>query len=391
MAVDLYPYSQRSDGLMTDANHEDLWSAAADGILPGQAANAALTQISGGTWVVYPGKVLIRGHVLNITSNESGALPSAGASTITSVVVAYVNRNNTPWTYGCRLVTGTPGGGRPALTQSTTGLYEVPLRAFTTAPGGATTLLEDERLILTAAGSPLLRAQANTSTTIPATITGAPGQATSLLRIRQNPTGDYVFAVSQDGHVGVADALGASDLIALRVKPSRDDAVALRLDAAGAQSADLLQIYNAAGGQVVRVDKDGNLSAANLATTDWATYDPNPQGGGTATYTSRTGRWRRIGYKTVTFRSYFIIGVAGSGTTEWNWQLPTIPSRSGRQVFHGHTESPGSVLEAVTFDTGSGTTVNRTLQVNASITKNLTGSDLAPGMILTISGTYEEA
>jgi hypothetical protein len=101
--------------------------------------------ISGSTWTVQPGRIHIAGHVLDVNPAQSGPLPGGSTSTRRSVVAAFIDRTQSPWTYGIRAVSGTPGGGRPALSTSATGLYEVALRAFDTASNGATTLLADER------------------------------------------------------------------------------------------------------------------------------------------------------------------------------------------------------------------------------------------------------
>lgn len=392
MAVDLWPYSGRSGGAVTDVEHEYLWSGWADGVLPGQDSSAGLVQTNAGQWVCYAGRILVAGHVLNLDTAQYGALPPNGTATRTSIVVAYVDHSQSPWQYGVQLVIGSPGGGRPALSKSRTGLYQVPLRAMTTTPAGTTTLLSDERVILQPAGENLVRATAPTGTTVPATITGADGQSTGLLWVRQSPTGPYVFAVSQDGHLGLGDAGGASDTAGIRVKPARNDAVGLRIDAAGAQSADLLQAYNAAGTFVAGIDKSGNIRATNIDLTDWASYTPVVNQGGGATYSTRSGRWKRIAKKTVAVNIQIIVGVAGTtASPNVTISLPTAPSRAVRQTLSGHSEGPSYVLQGLIAQGGSGVNIDAILYSNATTTANITGNDLDPGMIITLSGIYEEA
>ena len=143
--ADLWPYSQRLGGTVADLEHEALWRGATDYVLPGQVTSALGVGISGSTWTVQPGQIHITGHVLDIDTVASGALPGGSTSTRRTVIAAFIDRTKSPWVYGIHAVSGTPGGGRPALSTSRTGLYEVPLRAFDTATNGATTLLTDER------------------------------------------------------------------------------------------------------------------------------------------------------------------------------------------------------------------------------------------------------
>lgn len=143
--------------------------------------------------------------------------------------------------------------------------------------------------------------------------------------------------------------------------------------------------------QLQRIDA---ILATLAPVTAWATYTPTVSGGGTATFSTRTGRWKRIGVKTVIFNAYFVVDSAGSGSTAVTFTLPTAPSRVVRQAFRGHAESPGGILQPVTFTGGSGNTVDRILYVRPGGSPeiaNLTGADLTSGRIITISGTYEEA
>lgn len=145
MAVDLYPYSGTRDGAVTDAEHESLWGGIPDGVLPEQPTNALAVSAAGSTWTAQPGKFRLAGHVLDVDVEQSGPLPDPASATRVSVVTAYIDRSQTPWAKGVRLVAGTPGGGRPNLSTSPTGVYEVALRAFQTAPSGAVTWFVDER------------------------------------------------------------------------------------------------------------------------------------------------------------------------------------------------------------------------------------------------------
>lgn len=143
--------------------------------------------------------------------------------------------------------------------------------------------------------------------------------------------------------------------------------------------------------QLQRID---NILATLAPVTSWATYTPNVVNGGSAAFSTRAGRWKRIGIKTVAFSAYFVVSTAGSGTSAVGFTLPTSPARTVRQTFSGHAESPGGVLQAVTFTSGTGNVVDRILYVRPGGSPeiaNLTGADLTSGRIITISGTYEEA
>lgn len=145
MSIDMWPYSDRNGGRVDDIEHEALWGGTADGVLPGQSSNAVQASVDGGQWVVAPGTILIRGKAVRVLESVTGAIPAPAGATRTCVVTAYVDRSSDPWEAGARLVRGTPGGGRPSVSTSETGLYEVPLRAFRIASSGAVEVGPDER------------------------------------------------------------------------------------------------------------------------------------------------------------------------------------------------------------------------------------------------------
>ncbi|WP_431892650.1 hypothetical protein [Micromonospora haikouensis] len=123
--------------------------------------------------------------------------------------------------------------------------------------------------------------------------------------------------------------------------------------------------------------------------TDWDDWTSTIGGGGSAVTTS-TGRWRRIGEKTVAFTLNISVTTAGSGGSTVTWTLPTAPSRTRRWVFVGAAESGAALsgLHAVTFTGGSGAVVDRVRYGGAT---NLTGADLTLNKLLQFSGIYEEA
>ena len=390
MAVDLWPYSNRNGGAVNDVEHEYLWSGTADGVYPGQASNACQVGLSGSTWTVNPGRFRIAGHVLNLDTTQTGTLPTAATAVRRSLVVAYIDHSQSPWTFGVQLVPGSPGGGRPAITQSRTGLYQVPLRAMDTATNGVVTLLADERVVLVPEGGGILRATNIVPTQVPLLVIGAQGQTGDMISVRKQD-GYRLLDVSEVGRVGI-NTNGAGSSTGLYVKGAAASDTTLRIAAVTGQTGNLLQVVNAAGATVATIDENGNLAAANFAATAWASYTPTWGGTGSATFSSRTGRWKRIAEKTVAFRVFLKVGVAGSSVgADVNFLLPTVPTRAVEHVFHGRSRGPGFLLEASTLSSGSGTIVNEIAMVNSSSTHNLRGDDLEAGMELAINGIYEEA
>lgn len=390
MAVDLWPYSGRLAGAVTDLEHEYLWSGAVDGVLPDQAGNACQVGISGPNWTVNPGRFRIAGHVLDLDVTQTGPLPEAGTATIRSVVVAYIDHSASPWTYGVQLVTGTPGGGRPALSTSRTGIYQVPLRGLDTATNGTTTLLADERIIITPEGGGLLRATNTVATQVPLLVVGAQGQSGPVMSLRKQD-GYRLLDVSAVGRTGI-NTNGAPTSIGLHVKSAAISDVTMRLTRLAGQTQPFLQMVNESSSQLAGFDSAGNLSATNFDATNWATYTPTWDHTGTATFTSRTGRWKRIGQKTVLFRVFLKVGVAGAGvSSDVTFRLPTVPSRAMEHTFYGRSRNPGFHLQASALSSGTSNVVDEIAMVNSASTKNLTGDDLAAGMEISISGWYEEA
>ena len=389
MAVDLWPYSGRNDGAVNDVEHEYLWSGAADGVLPGGAANACQVGLSGSNWTVAPGRFRIAGHVLNLDVTESGTLPTSSTAVRRSLVVAYIDHSQSPWTFGVQLVTGAPGGGRPAITESRTGLYQVPLRAMDTATNGTTTLLPDERVILNSDGS-ILRATNITPTQVPLLVIGAQDQTGDLVSIRGN-FGTRYFDISEVGRVGI-NTNGAPSSSGLYVKGAAPSDDTMRLARLAGQTSKILQVVTESGASLASIDASGNLAANNFASSAWTSYVPTWGGTGSATFSSRTGRWKRIADKTVAFRVYLKVGVAGTSVgADVNFVLPTVPNRSIEWTFHGRSRNPGFLLEASMFSGGSSTVVNEVAMVNSAETHNLRGNDLEAGMEIALGGIYEEA
>lgn len=130
------------------------------------------------------------------------------------------------------------------------------------------------------------------------------------------------------------------------------------------------------------------------------TYAPTVANGGSATFSTRTGWWMRVG-KMVYVCAYLVVNAAGSGTGIVTVTTPTAVDRTTRQALTVHSESNGaggnatSAIrggECVFFVGGSGATADRIRVDNGTgVEANIQGVDLLAGGILTIQGWYREA
>jgi hypothetical protein len=131
------------------------------------------------------------------------------------------------------------------------------------------------------------------------------------------------------------------------------------------------------------------------------TYTPAVTGGGTATWTTRTGYYWKLG-KMVFVVIYLVVNAAGSGTSALEVDLPSNPDRSTRQVLtlHGETITVGGAGaatirggEALWYPTGTGATSDRLRVIDADGdgSNNILGEDLKAGAVLSIQGWYREA
>ncbi len=141
------------------------------------------------------------------------------------------------------------------------------------------------------------------------------------------------------------------------------------------------------------------LLTGDTAVTDWTTYTPTVSGGGSATFSTRTGSYIRTAPKTIEFVAYFVVAIAGSGTDSVQVTTPTSINRTTRWAFSMHADSiPGAGTlrngMAVVFQGGSGNLIDRLRIENASgvnSDSNMTGADLGAGATVVINGTYREA
>lgn len=274
-----------------------------------------------------------------------------------------------------------------------------------------------------------VKAVTTAAATVPLIAKGASAQTADLFQA-QDSTGAVKAAVEPDGdiRVGAVSATGAVSAASLAatgnadidgsvdIGPGASDGqLTVTSAAAGTRgivvlgstgmTVDLQQWLDSLGATLAKVDKDGKLTAAEVTSsgaltvagtpaftgaTGWTAYTPAVVNGGTVTWTTRAGRWKRIGEKTVAFSVLLEVAVAGSGTGVVGVDLPTNPSRAVRHVFAVSAENAVAQLHGLTFPSGTGATMER-IRGGSGSGGNLIGSDLTAGRIFTITGVYEEA
>jgi hypothetical protein len=118
-------------------------------------------------------------------------------------------------------------------------------------------------------------------------------------------------------------------------------------------------------------------------------FTPTVTGGGTATFTTLTGLWERVG-KMIFVNIYIVVNAAGSGATAISVAAPTVVARSQRQVMHAHgggLGGPGAgEYTALCFTTGAGAVIDRITRGGV----DLTGANLSAGATIAIEGWYRE-
>jgi hypothetical protein len=125
------------------------------------------------------------------------------------------------------------------------------------------------------------------------------------------------------------------------------------------------------------------------------TFTPVVTGGGTVTWTTRTGWWFRIG-KMIYVSMHLVVNAAGSGAANFQVDAPTATvSGATDQILLTHFQS-GTTRVGYTdhFMGGTAATFDR-IRVQdggaADTVTNLVGSQLTAGAILVIQGWYREA
>ncbi|MFD7855135.1 hypothetical protein ACFV6B_12740 [Streptomyces microflavus] len=166
----------------------------------------------------------------------------------------------------------------------------------------------------------------------------------------------------------------------------------------------LISMYSGTG--VGSGDQEIVLNAAHtwitgrmtVTNTTFTAYTPTVAGGGSATFTSRTGWYYKLG-KMVYFNAEFVVASPGSGSSAVTITAPSSIYRGARQSFPAHgqsTTTSGAVMNghAVAIESGSGAVIDRISLSNdgASNRDNiLNGTNLLATARVSISGWYREA
>lgn len=127
------------------------------------------------------------------------------------------------------------------------------------------------------------------------------------------------------------------------------------------------------------------------------TYTPTVSGGGSATFTTRTGWYFRFG-KMIYFCAYIVVNAAGSGTSNVQITAPTSLSRATGQMVPMICDAMVSTTDqqlgvALADTSGSGATFDRLRRDSDGATNKLSGllgQDLLAGGKLTVQGWYRE-
>ena len=127
-------------------------------------------------------------------------------------------------------------------------------------------------------------------------------------------------------------------------------------------------------------------------------YTPTVTGGGSATFTTRTGWWVQLG-KLVLVDLYVVVSAAGSGSSVVQLSLP-VPARTTEdQLLPAHGQSlkgtSSSVNGFATINTSGGasqlTKITLSSNTGTNSDTNLLGSDLGTGANLSVMGWYRAA
>lgn len=126
-----------------------------------------------------------------------------------------------------------------------------------------------------------------------------------------------------------------------------------------------------------------------VGSTTWTTYTPTVTGGGSVTWSTRTGYYYKLG-KLVFVVAYLSVNAAGSGSSNVQVDMPSSVDRTTRQVLGISAEGVGlnGHSHAVFFTGGTGATSDRIRSYDG---QNMIGSDLLAGGIVTVQGWYREA
>lgn len=251
------------------------------------------------------------------------------------------------------------------------------------ATGGAnerTTLWDDGRLVMTG----LVNAN------ITLKVNSAPAPAADVFNVSDNAGTTTLFAVQSTGKT-------VANKSALIVQPGITSGTVLQVGGSNVGYTGNLQAWvNPANAIVGNVTEAGNATFNQIAatTTTWTSFTPTITGGGTATFTTNSAYYYKLG-KVVFFVWMAVTNAAGSGGS--NIQFTTPSSMDGtidQNMTATFQSSSTRIGNAVKFTGGSSATMDR-IRIQdggaANTTANLIGSMLTTGSIIDVQGWYREA
>ena len=184
----------------------------------------------------------------------------------------------------------------------------------------------------------------------------------------------------------------------LEVLPPNASALSvLFANAASGHTGNMMRLQKNLVDQCV-VDNSGNLTVAGHVTagaSNVTAYAPTVAGGGTVTWTTRTGWYTKLGRWTL-WNAYLVVNAAGSGAASVTITSPTNPSRTTKQVLTVSAEGVKvNGLHATGYiaslTTGTGNVWDRMSTQDNGATNRLTvilGSHLLAGSQITVQGLY---
>lgn len=295
--------------------------------------------------VAYTGQTTFTGNAaLTAVASAVTDLPliAKGAASQTADLQEWRNSANTS-------LAAITAGGRLSISSTDTGVVS---HILVNAPSGASTsanLLRlqnnaSDRVTISTTGQVSVNKTGNTAG-VPLSIIAETGQTASLITAQVATTG--MFTVSADGSTMTS---GGKALI------------------------------------------DGNGIYTTYANNAKATYTPTWAGLGTATLSTNTGWYQKIG-KMVMFHVKAVTSAAGSGSSNVTFTLPSTPETTTDQIWvmrYGEN----AIGYAITF-AGTATNVVDRLRIQDGATvgqvKNLVGSFITTGINININGWYWEA